>query len=117
MQKQNTNDIGKELNEKIELFENRIELLRKDIEEKDMKILNLEKQIKTFVKKKEKPIIKCLECDFTTSSEHGLRIHKRKTHNSHKDKQTEKDYPQPCELCDKVMETKIKMRNHMKTHS
>ena len=68
-------------------------------------------------KKKEKPKIKCTECDFTSSSEQGLIIHQRKKHRSQESKEAKKDYPQPCELCDKMIETKIKMRNHMKTHS
>ena len=102
------NHLEKEVNEKIELFENRIELLRKAIEEKDMKINILEKQIEKIVKSREKPTFKCQDCEFTSSSEQGLKIHQRKKHNSHDTTETKEDYPRPCELCDKVIQTKQK---------
>ena len=43
---------------------------------------------------------KCRECDFTTSSRPGLKIHKSKTHS----KINFEEFPAACNICEKVLD-------------
>ena len=63
------------------------------------------------MKKKEKEKLKCKECDFTTTSEQGLKTHSKRKH------EEIKKYPRSCELCEFKLKNKQELKVHMKQHS
>ena len=101
---------------------NKIELLRKTLEEKDKKISLLEVNITTletaFTGKLttiEKHVtekgnkFKCGQCDYATTSEAGLKSHTSKKHKKGK-VNAEIGFPKKCTLCDEIFKTTKKRR-------
>lgn len=54
---------------------------------------------------------KCRECDFTTSSRPGLKIHKSKTHS----KINFEEFPAACNICEKVLDNEVNLKKHKKS--
>ena len=84
----------------------------------ELKINNLFEKISVLEKEKEKTkkvekSITCSFCDFSTTSESGLKIHVKKKHTS-VDKET---YPRSCHLCDETFDDSKEMKKHLLTHS
>ena len=46
-------------------------------------------------------------------SQQGLKIHIKKKHKTEKEEQQQ--FPKPCDLCEKIVDSKIKMKQHMKS--
>ena len=112
--------LGKDMDRKIEAFESKIATLGQCIQEKNDAIALLQKRLddlenkpttKTIVEKKKKKV-SCTKCDYTSSSEQGLRIHSARKHTVNKEESSN-----VCELCDKKFDTVKILRNHMKSHS
>ena len=127
--KQASNDFAKKMEKKCEVFENRIEMLKKTVEEKeqqvsaladklntleifvDTKLSDFETSLKTNVKR-----FKCEKCDFSTTSENGLKTHVTRKHKNPQDN-TQDIFPKQCSLCDQNVNNKKEMKKHMRTHS
>ena len=114
-------NLGKEIDVKIETFENKISTLIQCIEEKDKSIAELTKRLSDLEKKVEseqdlnKANIKkfsCPNCNYESKSEQGLKIHISRKHNV-KNVVDSKS----CELCDKKFENINDLKKHMKGHS
>ena len=108
------NDLAKNIENRFKTAENKIELLRKTLEEKDKKISLLEVNITTLetaltgkLKTIEKHVTekenksKCDQCEYATTSEAGLKSHKSKKHKKGKDN-AEIVFPKQCTLCDEI---------------
>ena len=90
----------------------RIEELKKDhhIQKKEQgkKIKELENVWKQKVRKvqvsenniSEENSLKCKNCDYTTTSRQGLKIHNTKIHS----KVNFEEFPAACDICEKVLE-------------
>ena len=117
------------LEKKFETFENKIRMLKDSLDDKEKTISAFEtrliekensvdeklKEIESNWKIKEKSIFKCEECNFTTSSEQGLKTHTKRKHI--KTSKQPKNYPTNCEFCDIEVKSKLEMKLHLKTHS
>ena len=101
---------------KFETLENKVDILCKSSEEKDKKIIALEKKLNDVEKAiKEKlelePIPKpvesfqCDKCSFSSSSEHGLKTHMSKKHKEFQ----ENNSSQQCTFCDFVFSDEKQM--------
>jgi hypothetical protein len=60
---------------------------------------------------------KCNECEFSTTSEKGLKTHKKKMHDKTKTTEDCYSFPKQCDLCEKEIKNILEMKVHMKTHS
>ena len=121
-------DLAKKIENRFKTAENKIELLRKTLDEKDKNISLLEAKITTLettfteklasiekhVTEKENKF-KCNKCDFETNSETGLKTHTSKKHKQEKDN-GETAFPQQCKLCDKILKSNKEKKIHMRTH-
>ena len=88
----------------------------KDCENSLKKIQKNNENVKEKLNKidKTKPKnLNCDQCDFSTSSQQGLTIHKRKKHT----KVVTSDFPRKCDLCDMEFRNKRDMKLHINTHS
>ena len=102
-------------------LEKKIEKIEKLIEEKNRKIQDLEEKIlvaevKCVEKSKrnqEKASVTCKFCPFEAKSALGLKVHMKRKH-TFQDIDT---YPTNCEICEKTIENKLKMKRHMENHS
>ena len=112
------------LEEKIKLFENKFSEV-KNLETKlnDLEI-SLQKQskenktltekvikVQAILKKNEKKLFKCDQCDFTSVSEQGLKTHNKRKHTKAKFEEGTDSYPKRCDLCEKLFESEIDMKN------
>ena len=118
------------LEEKIKHFENKFSEvnnletklnyveIRLQKQSKDNKTLT-EKVIKLqlIVKNNEKKIFKCDQCDFSSVSEQGLKTHNKRKHTKAKVEEGTDSFPKMCNLCEKLFESEIDMKKHLKTHS
>ena len=59
----------------------------------------------------EDTIIQCGECDYTTTSRQGLKIHKTRIHS----KINFEEFPASCDICGKVLENEKKLKKHKKS--
>ena len=114
-------EFSKKVENKFEMLENKIELQRKALEEKDTKILDLENRLKINMEKMKVSSIpsakfKCDLCTFSSISEAGLKSHIGK---KHKDTTVSdmKEFPQQCSFCDLILNDKKQLKKHMRTHS
>ena len=73
---------------------------------------NVKEKLSKIDKSKPKNL-QCNECDFSTSSQQGLKIHKRKKHT----KIEASTFPRKCDVCDRELCNKIEMKLHIMTHS
>ena len=85
------------------------------VKEVNAKFTEIETKLKTIEKNSEKNILKCTECEFSSTTERGLNTHITRKHNPVQNDYT--PYPKKCEVCDKEVSSKQDMRIHMKTHS
>ena len=120
----------KNMEEKITTFEIKIKQFNDVIEKKDKSISKLEKQLEEIQnkfteftnnddklkKKKKKKTFECDHCDFSASSEKGLRIHITRIH-SISNYISEQQFPKTCDLCDYEADNKKDLKQHLKTHS
>ena len=134
-------NLVKEVQKKMDTFENEIKTLRKALEDKDSFIHMLEKRLDTVEKKfteekcvREKEMNKkikdlegfikkqtkkkaehfsCKTCEFKTTSSQGLKTHVKRKHT----KINEVKYPQTCNLCETELDNEKQMNLHLKTHS
>ena len=53
----------------------------------------------------------CRECDFTTTSRQGLKIHRSKSHS----KINFEEFPAACDICEKVLDNIINLKKHKKS--
>ena len=103
----------------------KLELLRKTLEEKDKQILSLEEKIgnsnisfESKLDKLEKKVknnenrFKCDKCNFATNSEPGLKGHMSKKHKDQSEI-VEKSFPQQCSLCDKCLDSCKELQKQM----
>ena len=132
---------GNQINLEKAFDESQIDLIKKELEAKDAQINGLElrldeiekshqkfkkhqeKKMKDLDKQKAGKIVvteankvkennyKCRECDFTTSSRQGLKIHNSKTHS----KTNFEEFPAACNICEKVLENEITLKKHKKS--
>ena len=89
-----------EKDEVIQNFETRFRKLEENLieNENSLKKVNLEK-------KTDEVVHKCPSCSFTTTSEQGLKVH-RKVH-----------FSKTCSLCEKTFKNKQKFRDHKFEHT
>ena len=59
----------------------------------------------------------CKECDFSLTSEKGLKTHIKKKHFKSLDKELTTSFPKQYDCCEKKRENKLETKVHMKTHS
>ena len=108
-------------NSAFDTLEKKLEKIEKLIEEKNNKIKELEEKIIDFEVKHvdktkrnhEKASLVCKLCPFEAKSASGLKVHMKRKH-------TFKEidiYPTNCDICDEVIENKLKMKRHMRNHS
>ena len=120
-------EFARNVETKFETLEIKIDILQKSSEEKDKKIMALEKRlndVEKLIKEKltiesiSKPLecFQCDKCNFSSSSEHGLKTHTRKKHKSQKEF-AENISSQQCTFCDLVFNDEREMKKHMRTHS
>ena len=114
-------EFTKKVENKFEILENKIELQRKALEEKDDKILDLENRLNSSIEKIKVSSLtsekfKCDLCAFTSISEAGLKTH---TGKKHKDPTVTrvKVFPQQCDFCELTINDKKQFKIHMRTHS
>ena len=120
------NIMNKELknkNAQINALEMRMDELEKDHQahkkEQGKKIKELENTCKQKSKKVKDSEIKipsentvqCRNCDFTTVSRQGLKIHNTKVHS----KINFEEFPAACNICEKVLESEISLKKHKKS--
>ena len=109
-------NLGGEMDKRIEVFETQLRTMRECIAEKDAQIASLEERLSKIesedntkhlkmVELKEK----CFQCDFETTSKHGLKVHIAKKHTVRS--------TFSCEFCERIFENEKDMRKHLKTHS
>ena len=55
--------------------------------------------------------LKCKNCDYTTTSRQGLKIHNTKIHS----KVNFEEFPAACDICEKVLENEINLNKHKKS--
>ena len=103
----------------------------------ELRLHELEKEIKTYKKQQEKKIkelentckqkarkekdsvtkvtkenlIKCQQCDFTSTSRQGLKIHNSRKHSKIKFE----EFPAACDICEKVLESETNLKKHKKS--
>ena len=99
-------NLEKQMCEKDELIEN----LAKKVNEMEEKLISIGKITESLH-------FKCTECDFSSTSEKGLKTHIKKKHDKTNDKECTISFPKQCDLCEKTIENKIDLKVHMKTHS
>ena len=58
----------------------------------------------------EKTVINCPFCEFTTNSEQGMKVHKKRKH-------TVQSFLKTCSLCDKTFKSYHKFRDHKFEHT
>ena len=139
---QNLNEIKKETSDKFAAIEQKFQSIKDKLEEKESlfqtlenkfksmeevfekRINDLEKALKQEQKKNEtllvefqtleieREIIKCEQCDFTTTSSKGFKTHTKRMHTVKNDK-----VELQCEVCEYVTSSKLILKRHMKTHS
>ena len=92
------------LEERVKVVEDKFEIVM-NLEERLSKIESEDnaKHIK-MVELKEK----CFQCDFETTSKHGLKVHIAKKHTVRS--------TFSCEFCERIFENEKDMRKHLKTH-
>ena len=54
----------------------------------------------------EENAFECRNCDYTTTSRHGLKIHNSKDHS----KINSKEFPAACDICEKVFENETNLK-------
>ena len=126
---ENKMELSKKIEDKFKTFEQKLELLRKTLEEKDKQILSLEEKIsnsnisfESKLDKLEKKVknnenrFKCDKCNFATNSEPGLKGHMSKKHKDQSEI-VETNFPQQCSLCEKYLDSCKELKKHMRTHS
>ena len=131
--------LAKQVDKKLESMENKMKTFLNVLEEKDSRILSLEKKLENLENKskeeknqKDKKIkdlenllkkqeknqsavekFNCEQCEFTTTSKQGLKTHIKRKHTEI----TAEKYPAICELCDVKVNDEKELKLHMKTHS
>ena len=127
---------SKEVEKNLEVFENKFKILVTVIEEKDAIINKLEKRLSSMEKASEKRFmdiqkslnevkdnyeslrklvekendqLQCEYCEFTTTSNKGLKTHVKRKHTI--------KFPVKCELCDDEFKNKRTLKNHMISHT
>ena len=131
----------KEMEKKVESFENKYNTFIKVIAEKDIFISTLEEKLENMdtkfaamIKKQDNTIeklndkisnfenptakieeqkLKCEKCEFTTLSKQSMKTHLKRKHTA---SDTEK-YPRTCDMCEEKLDNFKDMMMHMKTHS
>ena len=83
---------------------------------KDKKIKELEKAVKIRINDEKvveikKPVLKCKDCNFETTSKRGLNVHIRRRHSNFK----EQEYPSECDFCDSILDSEKELKMHLKT--
>ena len=73
---------------------------------------NIREKFNKLDKSKDKTF-KCNECDFSTTSQQGLKIHNRKKHTNAETSV----FPVLCDLCERELRDERELRLHMNTHS
>ena len=127
----------KDFDKKIERLENQIKKFSNIIDEQNSKVSNLEKlledkersiaslakrveeienkpieqKIEEINDKKQEVKFQCPDCGFKTDSEKGLKTHVTRKH------KTATKFPRECDLCEMELESIVKMKIHMRTHS
>ena len=123
----------KNYEKKIEGLENQLKKMIKLVSEKDSLISSFEKHfekielkfakqeeenkaLKTKVESldtsnKQEVKFQCPDCGFKTDSEKGLKTHVTRKH------KTATKFPRECDLCEMELESIVKMKIHMRTHS
>ena len=95
---------SKTMNKKIKELEKNNEILT----EKLSKLESASVELKKF---------KCLQCNFVTNSEKGLKTHIKRMHTASTNKDELELFPKTCDLCEKEIGSKSEMKKHMKSHS
>ena len=81
---------------------------------KDLENLIKNKSVDDKTRKTKKESLKCQLCDFETTSQRGLNVHKKRKHtNLQEDK-----YPAECDFCELQLNSESEMKMHLKiTHT
>ena len=109
---------------RIVTLENNVLTLRKCLAEKDEIIITFETRLKRLEDKLEdkinvenvnsevlkESVLKCSVCDFTTTSQHGLKVHVKRKH-------TEQNFSKTCNLGNKTFKSLSKYRSHKFEHT
>ena len=121
-----------EVQRRIETCMEKLNVVVKLLEEKDVKFVKLENDFKEMKESFDKTLkeriledtnsnsklFKCNLCEFSSTSEKGLKTHKSRMHTtSHNGVETSSSYPKECEICEKSIRNEREMKTHLKTHS
>ena len=114
-------EIIKEKDEVIKAWETKFQQIEHQISQKFTKLENTITELQSenesmknnIMKKTETEKIQCSYCDFQTVSKQGLKTHLKRKHTAYN---LEK-YPIKCELCDEEMKTNEEMKEHMVKHT
>ena len=109
-----------ELKQKFKDLETIVKKFGKEIGEVEERVIDATKSNETFLnqsisvlegsfKLPEKVLFKCEQCNFTTESEKGLKVHSRRKHVDLL------DIPQTCDFCEKKCYNKQNLEDHLKT--
>ena len=71
------------------------------------------KHVETSKRNQEKTSVICKFCPFEAKSASGLKVHMKRKHTF----QDIGTYPTNCDICEKTIENKLKMKRHMENHS
>ena len=69
------------------------------------------------IEAKNKLIMKCPECDFTSGSKQGLKNHITRKHKDTNIKEDAGSFPRTCDLCETELDDYREMKMHMRLHS
>ena len=108
-------DFAKKMEKKLESMEQKNDLQRQTLADKEGQIKSLEKKVENKIKETEVKF-KCSKCNFSSNSESGLKTHITKKHTILQEAVPDK-FPNPCILCDKMLKDKTEARKHLRTHS
>ena len=102
-------NIIKDLSRKVNSADEKINILSKKLEKVDDTI----KASKASEESRKDKLLKCTNCNFTTKSKQGLKIHMKKKHTV-VDNDT---FQQSCHLCEKICKNRNYLKKYLFTHS
>ena len=96
----------------VSKFESKIKEANNKIQLLNDKVKTLESTAKIGQKSN-----KCADCDFTATTEVGLKKHTKRMHNQALRNEKDETFPSTCTLCDHPIKSKLEMKRHMKSHT
>ena len=101
------------INKKLEELEKIVSKQHTNVKNTSEKLGKVETNVKDF----EKVILKCTKCDYTTTSENGLKTHMTRKHLKAVKNIENKSFPRKCDLCECELKRNVDKKLQMKNHS